>query len=154
MKIGIVSDLHRHVPESLHEALRGCERIICAGDVERESVLWELQTIAPITAVSGNNDWSLDLPFSVTTTIGGVTFFIVHRPEDIGVPADNVDVIVHGHTHIPRDQTIGNVRYLNPGSTSRPRGGSAPSCMTALIANGKLLEVELVELPEESHGWW
>jgi predicted phosphodiesterase len=34
-------------------------------------------------------------------------------------------VVLHGHTHVPRDETIDGVRWLNPGSASQPRGGSA-----------------------------
>lgn len=36
------------------------------------------------------------------------------------------DILLHGHTHIPADETWGNGnRYWNPGSISLPKGGSA-----------------------------
>lgn len=71
-------------------------------------------------------------------------FLIVHRPEDVGVPAPDVQVVVHGHTHIPRNQQIGNVRYVNPGSPTRPRGGSDPSIAIMEIEDGAVVDVRFV----------
>ncbi|MBQ9069415.1 MAG: metallophosphoesterase family protein [Eggerthellaceae bacterium] len=144
MRIGIVSDLHRRLPAFVEEAFEGCDHIICAGDTEDERLLWHLQTIALVTNVRGNNDWSIDAPFAVTTTLAGTTFFVVHRPEDIGIPDENVDVIVHGHTHTPRDETINGVRYLNPGSPTYPRR-SNPSCLVIEAENGTIGSLRFVE---------
>lgn len=147
MKIGIVSDLHRRLPAFVEEAFAGVDRILCAGDIEDERLLWQLQTIAPVTNVRGNNDWSISAPFSASFEIEGVQFFMVHRPQDVGVVAPNVQVVVHGHTHIPRDEVLDGVRYLNPGSPTHPRGGSAPSCIVAEIEGGQFLSVQLVKAP-------
>lgn len=144
VKIGIVSDLHRHLPVFVERAFAGCERILCAGDTEDERLLWQLQTIAPVVNVRGNNDWNIEAPFSITTEIEGVTFFMVHRPHDIGTPAPGVQVVVHGHTHTPRDESIAGVRYLNPGSPTYPRGGE-PSCMVVELDSGQLVSVKVVE---------
>ena len=147
MKIGIVSDLHRHLPVFVERAFEGVDRIICAGDTQDERLLWKLQTIAPVTGVRGNCDWSLEAPFSLTTEIDGIPFFIVHRPEDVGIPAPEIQVVVHGHTHVPRDEEINGVRYLNPGSATDPRRGSNASCMVVETKDGKLASVELIERP-------
>lgn len=147
MKIGIVSDLHRHLPAFVEEAFAGVERILCAGDTEDERLLWQLQTIAAVTNVRGNNDWSISAPLSTSFEIEGVHFFMVHRPQDVGTVAPGVQVVVHGHTHIPRDEVIDGVRYINPGSPTYPRGGHVPSCMVAEIDGGQLLSVRLIEAP-------
>lgn len=34
-------------------------------------------------------------------------------------------ILLCGHTHIPADRQEGNLRYLNPGSVSIPKGGSS-----------------------------
>lgn len=147
MRIGIVSDLHGHVPAALHDELHWVDRILCAGDVQREEVLWELETIAPVICVRGNNDWSLGkLPASSTFTLGGVKFFMAHFPSDMGKRPAGTQVCVHGHTHVPRDETRGGVRFLNPGSTTFPRGGSEPSCMRAVVEGGKISNVQLIAL--------
>ncbi|HKE00833.1 MAG TPA: metallophosphoesterase family protein, partial [Planctomycetota bacterium] len=56
MIVGVISDTHGLLrPEAL-VALRGCARILHAGDVGDPAVLRELRTIARVTAVRGNND--------------------------------------------------------------------------------------------------
>lgn len=149
MEIGIISDIHGHLSQAAVAALQGCDRIICAGDMTDQHVLWELESIAPTIAVLGNNDygdWGPSVDFSASPTLGGVKFFIVHRPEDIGVPADDVQVVVHGHTHVPRNQVINGVRYLNPGSCTRPRHGSKCSIMRLTAHKGAVSDIRLIEL--------
>ena len=33
------------------------------------------------------------------------------------------DVVLSGHTHIPRGETVDGVHFWNPGSTTLPKGG-------------------------------
>lgn len=153
MELGLISDIHRHLPEAAIQALQGCDRIICAGDVEDPRLLWELESIAPTIAVLGNCDrgtlWDPMVRFSTSPTLGGVKFLIVHRPQDIGILAPEVRVVVHGHTHVPRNEVIGDVRYVNPGSCSYPRGGSRASVARMTVADGEAGNVRFIELPEK-----
>lgn len=147
MLVGVISDIHGHLSKEAYKALEPCDMILCAGDVERPTILMELDAIAPTVAVLGNCDTSLrgmDIPFTASPRIGGVRFFMTHRPEDIGTVAEDVRVVVHGHTHIPREERIGEVLYLNPGSTSKPRGGSKRGVARVTIANGEVANVEFV----------
>lgn len=140
MLVGVISDIHGHLSEQAYDALQPCDMILCAGDVERPTILMELDAIAPTVAVLGNCDSSLrgmNIPFTATPRIGGVRFFMTHRPED-------VRVVVHGHTHIPREERIGGVLYLNPGSASKPRGGSKRGIARLAIDSGKVAGVEFV----------
>lgn len=150
MLIGLISDIHGPLSDSAREALEGVDRILCAGDVEMPQTVWELESIAPTTAVAGNCDryanQVLHLPFTASPRLGGVRFYLVHRPQDIGTPADDVQVVVHGHTHIPRDETVGGVRYVNPGSASYPRGGSKRSCAVMEVEGGRVLDLRFIEL--------
>jgi putative phosphoesterase len=43
-------------------------------------------------------------------------------------------VVVYGHTHIPTDKTIDNIRYMNPGSVSIPKNGSERGYL--IVENG------------------
>lgn len=147
MLIGVVSDIHGQLDDHASQALSPCDLILCAGDVEREYILMELEALAPTIAVKGNCDYpsiSSDVPFTASPRIGGVRFFMVHRPEDIGTPADDVRVVVHGHTHIPRNEVINGVRYINPGSTTRPRGGSKKSIARLTIELGEVTDIEFI----------
>lgn len=147
MLVGVISDIHGHLSEQAYDALQPCDMILCAGDIERPTILMELDAIAPTVAVLGNCDSSLrgmNIPFTATPRIGGVRFFMTHRPEDIGIVAEDVRVVVHGHTHIPREEHIKGVLYLNPGSASKPRGGSKRGIARLTIDAGKVACVEFV----------
>ena len=156
MIIGIVSDIHGRLSEEAYEALRGSDYILCAGDSESPLILSELESIAPTIAIRGNCDRrdlgpSVNFVASTLTNVaspllGGVRFKMVHRPEDIGTLPDDVQVVVHGHTHIPRNQTIHGVLFLNPGSPTRPRGRSRKSVMRVVVLDAKVASVELIEL--------
>ena len=39
------------------------------------------------------------------------------------------DIIIHGHTHVPTIEKIGEIVYINPGSVSLPRNNSQNSFM-------------------------
>ena len=151
MRIGLISDIHGELPEGARAALQGVDRILCAGDLELMQSYWDLESIAPTICVAGNCDRSiesfLNLPFCAMPLIEGVRFFMVHRPEDIGVPSEDVQVVVHGHTHIPRNEVIKGVRYINPGSARQPRRGSERSLAIMEVDNGQILDIRFVSLP-------
>ncbi len=50
---------------------------------------------------------------------------LVHIPPH-GAPA-GVDLLVHGHTHVPRFERIGSALFLNPGCITRPNRGAPAS---------------------------
>ena len=82
LTVGIISDLHGILSNAAYKELETCDVILCAGDVKRESILMELEAIAPTIAVKGNCDYpsiSSDVPFTASPRIGGVRFlwFIV-----------------------------------------------------------------------------
>lgn len=147
MILGVISDIHGLLPDKAREALAGCDAILCAGDTESIKTIWDLETIAPVTAIQGNCDrysGVQDLPALVSPKFAGVRFRMVHRPQDIGSVPDDVQVVVHGHTHVPRNQTIRGVLYINPGSTTYPRSGSDRSIARITVEDGAVLGVEFV----------
>lgn len=150
MLIGVISDIHGPLPDYARDALEGVDAILCAGDVETAQAIWQLEAIAPTIAVAGNCDWHLqgvlDLPRTARPRLGGVRFFLVHRPQDIGTPADDVQVVVHGHTHVPRDETVDGIRYLNPGSACYPRGNSHRSLAIVQAQDGRVSDVRFIDL--------
>lgn len=50
-------------------------------------------------------------------------------------PLSNGDILINGHTHVPKCEDIGNFTYLNCGSVSIPKENSAHSYM--ILENGK-----------------
>ncbi|MDO5483824.1 MAG: phosphodiesterase [Desulfovibrionaceae bacterium] len=106
------------------------------------SVLKEMAELmalpCPITAVRGNCDAEVDvvhLPFAMTENAwinaDGLRIFANHGhrlPEVPPVPQlPKGTVILRGHSHIPRGETLGGLHFWNPGSLSLPKGGSLRS---------------------------
>lgn len=149
MLVGLISDTHGSLSEQVHVAFDGVDYIIHAGDIGREHILWELEAIAPTFAVLGNNDWQ-DYGSSVREfakpIIGGARIHVSHYPEDalMAARSGEYDLCIHGHTHTPADYVSGTTRIINPGSASRPRGGSAKCVATVRIDEGKIGPVRTI----------
>ena len=126
MRIGVISDTHGLLrPEAL-AALRGCERIIHAGDIGKPEVLEGLRSLAPLDAIRGNvdsGDWAVAIPETLDLRIGGLRIHVTHDVKAMGVDpiAARVDVVIAGHSHQPKIEQVNGVLYLNPGSAGRRR---------------------------------
>ena len=110
---------------------------------DTRSVLSDMERIralpCPITAVRGNCDAEVDLahlPFAVEENAwincDGLAIFASHGhrlPERPPLPATFPEgcVLLRGHTHIPRAETLAGYHFWNPGSLSLPKGGSRRS---------------------------
>ena len=92
----------------------------------------------PVLAMRGNCDAEVDvthLPFAVSENAwidaDGLHIFASHGhrlPEMPPVPhLPQGTVILRGHTHVPRGETLGGLHFWNPGSLSLPKGGSCRS---------------------------
>lgn len=126
--------------------------ILHAGDIGDPAILWELATIAPVTAVLGNNDHrmpGMDLDGIARTSVGGVRFLVIHDFADLGPIPDDVDVVVCGHTHRPRNERHGRVLVANPGSATQRRRMPHRSVGILDIADeGAGVTLRVVELPD------
>lgn len=139
MKLGILSDTHGYLDLHVHELLEGVDEIIHAGDIGRDEILLELETMAPVTAVRGNMDRSGRIAAYrdwLMVSFDDRRLFIVH---DLGTPgrikrelSSSIrsyvpHVIIFGHTHIPYKKYHDETLYFNPGSASRDRSGKGTS---------------------------
>ncbi|MFX1530262.1 MAG: metallophosphoesterase family protein [Promethearchaeota archaeon] len=134
MKLGIISDTHitshteKHRIESLISQLKAvfkeADRIIHAGDVCELFFLNELEKIAPVSCVKGNDDEieKLDqfIKFSASRYNIGVIHILPENLEEF-MKEHDLHIIIFGHTHIPLIQgTKFNTLLLNPGSPTNP----------------------------------
>ena len=89
MRIGIISDTHGSLDPRAYAALADCDHIIHAGDIGGPSVLCELETLAPVTAVLGNNDfdeYGSAAGHFAHPVLEGVRFLVGHKPGDVHRP--------------------------------------------------------------------
>ena len=140
MRIGIISDTHGLLRPEAVERLAGVDHILHAGDIGRPDVIAVLREIAPTTAVRGNIDsdaWAAGYPLTARITLGGRSFYVLHnRAElDLDPVAGRIDVVVSGHSHRPKVETVDGVLYLNPGSAG-PRRFSLPIALATIELDG------------------
>jgi len=126
LRIAVIADTHNHYPRKLLYHLTPADEIWHLGDVCEPAVLQGFEQLKrPIRVVMGNNDAEPTWPLTLNLTRNGIRFHLVHIPPLH--PPLHCDVIMHGHTHAPRDDLIGGVRWLNPGCISLPNRGWPPS---------------------------
>ena len=129
MKIGLISDTHNYLDPRVPELFAGVDHILHAGDVGLSLILAELELIAPVTAVLGNNDSNLPISETAVVMLGGKKFLVHHivtpgyGPASIQarLETEAPDVVVFGHTHQTFAQQIGSTLFLNPGYAGKQR---------------------------------
>lgn len=143
MKIGLISDTHipdrgANLSESVKNAFKDVELILHAGDLTDNSIIEELEEIAPTIAVAGNMDRrnnsklpqaqiiQVEIPkkekiIKIGLIHGevyprGDTQQLYYTAMELGV-----DILVSGHSHVPQLETVQKVILINPGSPTAPR---------------------------------
>jgi putative phosphoesterase len=138
LKIFVMADTHDRLPPAIGTLAVSSDEIWHLGDVCAPTVLEEVATIGPpVVIVRGNCDDEPRWPLFLDIERNGVRFRLIHIPPS--QPPPKVDVVLHGHTHVPRDEVKHGVRFLNPGCVTRPNRGAPPSVATLQIsADGTL----------------
>ena len=171
-RIGVISDTHGWVDPQVGLLFAGVDHIIHAGDIGKVAVLDDLAAIAPVTAVSGNVDWSsgtelADLPATAQLEIAGVRFFVAHMRGHItqnwdlskrgaggecGAGSDGgaggergACVAVYGHSHRAEIERRDGILFLNPGAAGAARFG-LPRSVALLEIDGDDLRPRIVDL--------
>jgi putative phosphoesterase len=144
MKIGVISDSHGLLRPEVLPALKGVDQILHLGDVGKISILKELETIAPVTAVRGNVDREgpcAKLPETEVVLVenpphASLYLYMLHDLKTIHLDpaAAKFAAVLSGHTHVPNYFTQKGVLYLNPGSCG-PRRFELPVTLAVLTLN-------------------
>jgi len=113
-------------------------------------ILDQLAAIAPVTAVRGNVDkeaWARKLPETEVVEIGGVSIYVLHdlAQLDLKPEAAGLDVVISGHSHVPKQETREGVLYFNPGSAG-PRRFKLPICVGRLSVERGKVRAEIVTI--------
>jgi len=137
LRVFVLADTHNRLPESVREMAKDADEIWHLGDVCSETIIDELRAIGPpVVVVRGNCDSNFEWPSVLDFSRGGLKFRLQHVPPDHS--PNDVDVLLHGHTHVPRNERRGRVLFLNPGCVTRPNRGARPSVAWLEIADGRI----------------
>jgi uncharacterized protein len=155
-RVGLVSDTHGFLdPRAVaaFELEAPLSAIVHAGDIGiSPSIIYELEAIAPVTAVLGNCDAQmpgLDLGRVARLKVAGVRILAIHDFADLGEIPDDVGVVVRGHSHIPGVQWHGSVLVVNPGSaTQRRRQPSATVGILEIAEEDARIDARIIALDE------
>ncbi len=161
MLIGLISDTHitekrGKLSKKVIEEFNGVDLIIHAGDITQQKVIDELETIAPVIAVLGNND-KLDLNETEVIEVENFKIAINHGTKfsndfnKLSKLANdlNVNLLITGHTHRPHCEIIDNILFVNPGSSNRPIKSDASIAILDINDNQSSvneIEVNFLEL--------
>ena len=164
MRLLLTSDTHlptraRQLPAPLLDAMDEADVVFHAGDwIDTDTLDLFQQRSRRLVAVYGNNDGPAlrdRLPLVARVELETCRFAVVHetgpargREQRCAAQFPDTDVVVFGHSHIPWD-TAGpsGIRLLNPGSPTDRRRQPFATYMTARLAEGRLGEVVVHELP-------
>ena len=158
MTVGVIADTHGILlPEALL-ALQGSELIVHAGDVGPPSLLEELETIAPVSAVYGNTDGEAlraICPAERLVAAGAIRIGVIHgdrwpahgRSEAMArhFSTSRVQVVVYGHTHRPLIETIRGVTLFNPGAAGKRTFGRKLS-VGRLVIQGQDVKATVIPI--------
>lgn len=159
MKIGIAGDTHGNI-QAVRKILQKAEPVeywLHTGDHGRDAIYLSEKSGLPILAVQGNCDRN-DEGFNIDEFIflEGKNIWVTHGHRYLhGTDTQELvwwahrleaDIVVFGHTHVPMVKWYGDVLLINPGSASRPRGGSEAGFAVLTLKEGVKPEVEFINL--------
>ena len=161
MRIGVFSDTHGDISGARRflDSLAPLDALFHLGDCVPDGEKLGKLFSCPVYAVRGNCDYRSDEPLERIVDLGGKRFLLLHghqyyyaeamlyRGEEV-----HADMVLYGHTHMPDLSADGPRLLLNPGSLSRPRGGSVQSCALILL-EGKDLTVRFVNADDAALRW-
>ncbi|MHB8170336.1 MAG: metallophosphoesterase [Thermincolia bacterium] len=158
MKIGVISDTHQklELAKKVIEHMGPVDMLLHAGDHYRDALKLSDVTGINIKAVIGNCDMS-NGPTEEIIDLDGVRVLLTHGHrygvklglDKLYYRAREVEaqVVVFGHSHVPAEEWVEGILFLNPGSIGIPRGpGSKPTYGILYINDDKKVKAYIHEI--------
>ncbi len=132
-RIAVLADTHGLLRPEIAEILGTCEVILHGGDLSSRKILDELERIAPVYVVRGNNDkeWAEGMAEELDVTLFGLRIYMIHNQKHRRKNLEGIDLFIYGHSHKYEQKTEEGVCFLNPGSCG-PRRFLLPVTMAVL----------------------
>ena len=142
MRIGVFSDSHGDISSAkrFYDKISPLDLVIHLGDYASDGEKLGKLFSCPSFVVRGNCDYLSSEPSERQLDLGGKRILLMHGHQYYSFSSIlyhgeevHADLVLYGHTHIPDLSADGPRLFLNPGSLSRPRGGSMESCALVLL---------------------
>jgi putative phosphoesterase len=93
--------------------------------------------------------WAQKIPQTSVLEVEGISIYVLHILEELDLKpeAAGFEVVIYGHSHMPKQRTENGVLYVNPGSAG-PRRFDLPVTLGKLIVRGGRIQVEIIKLIE------
>jgi len=159
VRIGLISDTHSYLDETIVENLQLVDEIWHAGDIGNRSTYESFEKIKPVRAVYGNIDGHelrAFLPSQLLFKIQGLTIFMTHIGGYPGKYAkgvkntlinQQVDIFISGHSHILKiipDNEL-NLLHINPGSAGNYGFHKVKTMIVFEIQESRILNLKVIE---------
>ncbi len=164
-KVGLISDTHGYLDESVFKYFEHCDEIWHAGDFGDHAVADALKTFKPLKAVYGNID-SSDIrsiyPEKLHFATEQVQVFMQHIGGYPGRYAPGVKneiinnhaaLFISGHSHILKiiyDDQL-NCLHINPGAAGRQGWHKVRTVVRLVIDGNTMKDCEVIELGTNSN---
>ena len=120
MKILLVSDSHGDYQalDRLAAKYPNMDLYLHAGDSEQDEF-----SIKPFISVRGNCDHYYDFPNYLVIPSPFGNIYVQHTPyvSKSAINEHNAKIVIHGHTHVRRNETKNGILFINPGAISYAR---------------------------------
>ena len=157
LRVAIVSDTHNVLDPRVAEVVRGCHRVVHAGDIGDLAVLSALQpSEGVVLAVRGNNDtphqWHhdehealLSIPHEAEMELPGGRLAVVHGDRLWGINNlhdrlrsiyPDARIIVYGHSHTQVVDMDDKPWVVNPGAAGAKLTRGGPKCLVLTATAG------------------
>jgi putative phosphoesterase len=148
-----LSDSHGKLKmaEQVVSELGELDLVLHAGDYYEDGLQLAEICGVEVKAVTGNCDRCATGPAEELLELGGYRIYLTHghlfgvkrslarlyqRALEVGAA-----IVIYGHTHIPHQEQIGNILFLNPGSITWPRSFEHTFAVLELQPDGFTAEI-------------
>lgn len=160
ISIGLLSDTHSFLDESLFEYFDHCDEIWHAGDIGTLHLLERLEAFRTTRAVYGNIDNAkirAACPLNQIFTIGGIKVLMTHIGGYPGrytprvrqlLDEEQPDLYICGHSHILKvmPDKKRNLLHINPGAAGEHGFHKIKTAIRFGIEDGRIKDMEVIEL--------
>jgi len=159
-KIGLLSDTHSFLDESIFEYFKDCDEVWHAGDIGRVEVADKLEAFKPFKAVYGNidsKDIRIRYPLNLRFDCEGLDVFMTHIGGYPGryskrvralLEEDSPQLYICGHSHILKvmpDKKL-DLLHMNPGACGHHGWHKMRTVIRFDVEEGSIKNCEVIEL--------